>query len=467
MTLIVETPDTRAPERDYILGVVLGEFLGLPWRRVPADRVDTRITLEGQPGEIRLPDVLLSTQEPDWLQPASLPPRPLNQWDTAELGEDITLVERVIPVIYGDSAERVTPMPDEVRLPIDIFGSAFFMLTRYEELVVNDRDEHDRFPAWASLAYQEGFLERPIVDEYVEILWAAMQRLWPQLERKQREPCTFVTCDVDNPYAAYTKSMAATVRKMGGDVLKRRSVPEAIRTLRNTLATRRGDYRHDPFDTFDWMMDVNEAAGNRMAFYFLVDKSVPSMDGHYSIDEPRIRELIRRIHTRGHEIGLHGSYGTYRDADQMAKEAERLRQIMDEEGCVQDGVGIRQHYLRWDSAQTSRHVSAAGFRYDTTLSFADQAGFRCGTSQSYALFDLLGRHSLSLRERPLVLMECSVLSALYGGSEYTADTLTAMNRYKELCHRFGGEFVLLWHNSFFQHSSDPLFYQDLLDARRA
>lgn len=43
MTLIVEMPDTRVPERDYILDVLLGEFLGLQWRRVTADRSDTHI----------------------------------------------------------------------------------------------------------------------------------------------------------------------------------------------------------------------------------------------------------------------------------------------------------------------------------------------------------------------------------------------------------------------------------------
>ena len=35
------------------------------------------------------------------------------------------------------------------------------MLTRYEEIVKLDRDTFDRFPAWASLAYQEGFLDVP------------------------------------------------------------------------------------------------------------------------------------------------------------------------------------------------------------------------------------------------------------------------------------------------------------------
>jgi len=41
------------------------------------------------------------------------------------------------------------------------------MLTRYEEVVKSVKDEHERFPARASLAYREGFLMRPIVNEYL------------------------------------------------------------------------------------------------------------------------------------------------------------------------------------------------------------------------------------------------------------------------------------------------------------
>lgn len=84
-----------------------------------------------------------------------------------------------------DSDNYMDVQDFKVKLGLDIFGSAFFMLTRYEEVVKSVKDEHERFQARASLAYQEGFLERPIVNEYLEILWWSMKRLWPNLERKK------------------------------------------------------------------------------------------------------------------------------------------------------------------------------------------------------------------------------------------------------------------------------------------
>jgi hypothetical protein len=48
-----------------------------------------------------------------------------------------------IPILYGSPG--IVKNNNHLHLNLDIFGSAFFMLTRYEELVIKDRDQHDRF----------------------------------------------------------------------------------------------------------------------------------------------------------------------------------------------------------------------------------------------------------------------------------------------------------------------------------
>nr|VFJ46296.1 MAG: hypothetical protein BECKFM1743A_GA0114220_100355 [Candidatus Kentron sp. FM]VFJ49562.1 MAG: hypothetical protein BECKFM1743C_GA0114222_100727 [Candidatus Kentron sp. FM]VFK07279.1 MAG: hypothetical protein BECKFM1743B_GA0114221_100366 [Candidatus Kentron sp. FM] len=101
--LLIETPETHAVERDYILSVILGEFLGLLlWRRILSNRDDVRITLATQPGEIRLPDVLFSTPDAQWLTEASMPPQPLDRWDTRVLNPSMTLpVFRVCHEVFS------------------------------------------------------------------------------------------------------------------------------------------------------------------------------------------------------------------------------------------------------------------------------------------------------------------------------------------------------------------------------
>ncbi len=61
-----------------------------------------------------------------------------------------------IPVIRGQTIARDSYYDEdnhEISLGLDVFSSVFFMLTRYEGVVKDDRDKDDCFPAKASLAY--------------------------------------------------------------------------------------------------------------------------------------------------------------------------------------------------------------------------------------------------------------------------------------------------------------------------
>ena len=149
-------PPGYAPERRYAAEVLLGELLGFELELVEEERGDVELTLPGEEGSLRLPDGLFATPQTAWLTEASLPSEPLVRDDG-------------LPLLYGD----------------DLFGGAFFLLTRYEEAVCPQRDEHDRFPAGASIAEREGFLERPLVNEYAERLWRLLEARWPRLMRRQ------------------------------------------------------------------------------------------------------------------------------------------------------------------------------------------------------------------------------------------------------------------------------------------
>ena len=352
--------------------------------------------------------------------------------------------EKYIPIIYGNSV--LDTQDKYIYCGIDIFASSFFMLTRWEEYVNKNRDSHNRFPAIQSLAFKNNFLDRPVVNEYVEMLKSMMLYLDGTIKFKQQQTRTFISCDVDTPYEAYTQSLQKTIRKISGDLIKRKSLSQGLQTLTNYTASKFNNYSYDPLNTFDWIMDVNEKAGNRVAFYFLVENTVPEYDAFHNIDEPRIKQLLRTIHQRGHEIGLHGSYSTYQNGDQLKNQIVLLRKVMEEENIDQQEIGIRQHYLRWSTPETARNINDAGISYDTTLGYAEHAGFRCGTCYEYPLFDLSKRQQLKLRERPLVIMDCSVLDDCYMNMdiEPAEDYLFKI---KNSTKKVNGNFTLLWHNS--------------------
>jgi len=468
--LIVHVPNTYIPERKYIIQTLMHNFLGINIHLLTEERSDVLIEInDNETGTmLRIADVLFQTPMNQWLTQTSLPKQPLPIWDTAKTCPDVSLVSSKLPIIYGNEVssnslnnDYLAETPDGLYLGLDIFGSAFFMLTRYEELTKPDRDQHDRFPAIASLAYQEGFLDRPIINEYIEILWYCLKRLWPGLERKQRAFKIVVSHDVDAPFAQAFTGVPRLIRNCGGDIIRRKSFSMAINRFNSWQAVKKGNYKQDFNYTFDCIMDISEQNNLRSAFYFKTACTNKTFDDNYSIDHPYIRQLMREIHNREHEIGIHPSYETYKNPEQTKAEFYKLQQVCDEEGIQQECWGGRQHYLRWRVPITWHNWNEAGLNYDSTLSYADHAGFRCGICYEFPVFDLEKRQVLSLRERPLVVMEASVLGEQYmnlSGQE----ALSYMLRLKERCQQFNGDFTLLWHNSSFDKPQMWEIYKQLI-----
>ncbi len=461
MTLLIEAPASRLPERRYIIQTLLGEFLGLDWQLVEAERTSVRITLGGARGAIELPDILFSTSTEQWLSAASLPKLPISRWDTSSLGLPITLVAQWLPVIYGDTVPTARRSSDCIYIPVDVFGSSFFMLSRYEEVAAPSKDQHHRFPAAASLAHQEGFLDRPIVNEYLEVLWSAIQAMWPGLQRRPRHFRSLISCDVDYPFSP-TTSPVHMLRAAAGDLLVRRSPGLLARRLLGYAAAPFGSHAFDPFNTFDWMMDVNEACSNRLAFYFICGQSDAAMDGNYRITDPPMLRLLTRIHQRGHEIGLHPSYNTFADPDQMGREACTLRDTLNTHGIPLTALGSRQHFLRWRTPETAVNLASQGVGYDTTLAYADTPGFRCGTCYEYQFFDVVRGSVLELRERPLIVMEVSVMDGQYLNLGTSNAALNLMDDLRQKVRKFNGDFTLLWHNSSLLTAQDCSLYKEMI-----
>jgi len=335
------------------------------------------------------------------------------------------------------------------------------MLSRQEEVGRSDLDAHGRFPATSSHAHKHGYLERPVVDEWLHILGQVMLRTWPGIELKQHSFRMRVSHDVDQPSLYAFKSWPTIARMMAGHLIKRRDVKAFITAPYVKLASTTELIAADPYNTFDWLMDVSESNNLQSAFYFICGRSNPARDADYEPEHPIIRKLMRRIHERGHEIGLHPSYETFKNPKLLKEEFDRLKRVCSEEGIQQAQWGGRMHYLRWEQPTTMLAWSDAGMSYDSTLGYADRPGFRCGTCHEYPAFDPVTQQHLCLRIRPLVVMECSVIDKGYAGLGLTTSATELINTLKVRCALVNGIFVLLWHNSYLQKSRAFEMYIDV------
>jgi len=459
--LLVECGPEHAAEREYAVATLLGEFLGLEHRLLVGAAGDVVIRCPSAGVERRLivRDALFGRSR-RLLDAAALPRPPLPLVPRALLAEVTVLGD--LPVLYGGGgaeAIRSSSADAVIELAVDVFGAAFVLLTRLEEAVVEERDDHGRFPFSATLAAREGFADRPLVNEYAELLWWALSRLWPRLPRIRHTFRIRPTHDVDWPFLSRGR-LWESVRAASRDLSVRRDRSLALGRLRSTLAIRRRGRDADPFNSFAFLMQTSEAHDVPASFYFMPAGSDARFDSGYSLDDPWIRGLIGELSARGHQVGVHPSYRTYRDEDALRSEVELLRRACAAAQVDCAALGGRQHFLRWANPITWRIWAAAGLEYDSTLGFAEQGGFRAGTCFEYPTFDLEQRRTLPLRERPLIAMETSFLAYQQLSPESAAAGMRAL---KERCRPFGGDFVFLWHNNRLGSERERRAYASIFD----
>lgn len=392
---------------------------------------------------------------------------PFTEWDAEAEGWKAVL-QQPLPMpgwsekeLTSQQQPLITLENDQAVIQYDILGLTYWMLNRIEEIGRTDLDNHGRFPATSSHAHKHGYLERPVVDEWLHVLGQVIQRVWPQVELRQHQFSMKVSHDVDSPSLYAFKPWKTILRMMAGHLLKRRDLKATLQAPWFKITGRKEIPRQDPYNTFDWIMELSEANNLTSAFYFICGGK-HSNDADYQPEDSRIRQLMCKIHQRGHEIGLHPSYTTYQNPAAIKQEADRLLRICREEGIEQSGFGGRMHYLRWEHPATLQAWDDAGLVYDSTLSYADRPGFRCGTCYEYQGFNPVRQLIMTIRIRPLIVMECTVIAERYMGLGYTKDTWDKLSGLKDNCSKVKGCFSILWHNSCFNSVDDFRLYKKLI-----
>jgi hypothetical protein len=450
------------PEQKYILSVLLEEFLGVQFAIEDAISGGPFVSISAEGKTLLLEQTLFCGSDARLTSADSLPAQPLPVLEPEREGlKGELFCEATLPIIYGvpgPGGNWITRSPNSIAVHADILGSSFFMLSRMEEAIKFDRDAHRRFPYTASLAYQERFLDRPIVNEYLELLWSATKSLWPNLERRKRSFTLGLSHDLDKPFSYEPFQPGGWLRPVAGDLLKRHNPARALSGLINGGLAVAGLPHEDPLDTFDWLMEKSEAAGTASTFYFMAGGDT-EYDTGYSLKGKRIRRLAREIADRGHEIGLHPSYSTQADGAMLEREASALEWLLDMESIAQPRFGGRQHFLRWEAPLTWQLYEDLGLTHDSSAGYAGHAGFRCGVCYDYPVFNILTRQQLKLVERPLLIMEATLFREEYMNLDHEAAT-DVVSRIKLNVERYRGVFRVLWHNSWFARGDcERRFYE--------
>ena len=328
-------------------------------------------------------------------------------------------------------------MEQKIIINVDIIQTSFFLLTCYEEYIIDEYDKYGRFNVEKSILCKYNLLNRPVVNESIQWFIDTLnvnfnfnikkKSLW---EEKSFQVLLSHDVDVVSKYFSFLRE----IRLQLSILLINRKPLEFLKRIRGYVATKLGKTHEDPCDTFDMILKMEKEKGYNSSFYFMSDGK------GYSPKNKKVKGILKQLIYSNNEIGFHPGLGTAHDESLFKKELDMFRK----EFKGNDKIGIRQHYLSFNAQKTWAIQEKYGIHYDTTLCFPEQAGFKVGYCLPYKPYDLKRDRIMDIWEIPLIVMDGSLMQYMHLDFERSVEYIKELMEKVEM-HK--GIFVLLWHNS--------------------
>jgi len=135
-------------------------------------------------------------------------------------------------------------------IPFDVLAASFYFVSRYEEYLPFIQDKHGRYRYEESLAFQNCFLHKPIVNVWVKNLGEKLKGIYPDLEFAKHYFRFYNTIDIDSAYSFKEKGMFRKLYGFAKDFFKGNLSECGYRF--NVIF--RG--KTDPYDNFDYQISL-------------------------------------------------------------------------------------------------------------------------------------------------------------------------------------------------------------------
>ncbi|MCK4700777.1 MAG: polysaccharide deacetylase family protein, partial [Bacteroidales bacterium] len=292
-------------------------------------------------------------------------------------------------------------------------------------------DEHGRYDPRDSFAYQNDFLDYPVVNCWVLELGKLLKTKYPRLKLKKRSFSAILTIDIDQPFALAHKSILRTLSSII-QAPSRLGIYSGKERLKMVFGKLR-----DPYDTYEMLHRIHQQHNVKSVYFFQVgkpgkfDKNVKPSNGAY-------RKLITSFAKRTW-VGIHPSYRSNENFDILKHEYDILFDIIGKP--VQRS---RQHFLKLKFPDTYRNLIKLGITEDYTMGFASEPGFRAGIADPFYFYDLEKEEQTGLKIFPFQLMDGTLNQHKELEPE---EALVKIEFFIKRVRSVNGTFMSLWHNS--------------------
>ncbi len=350
----------------------------------------------------------------------------------------------MIETEYGENLPVLFHKSDS---QFDLVASAFYFLSDWEKALPTSRDAHRRVLYKNTLAGKLGIANRPVVNEFTGIIVGEIRdRTNLEIQRRQwggRDFAAVITHDIDR----IRKKYAGTVKRELYDIpLKNaHNLPVRKRIKRMTgsakdLLTPGDTYETSILKSFEFEKEL----GVTPTFLFKSIINKHKNDAADYLSNPFFETIVSNLVEMNAEIGLHASYEAGFDAQLFSKEKKQL-----ENKLHRVVESHRYHYVRYDHTFGFRILWHGGIKTDSSIGWAEMAGFRTGFTHPHYIFDIELNQKIPVLQLPMMLMDMQLFHYM-GLSEKEA--VQYAKQQVDIVRRYGG--VVVWN---FHH----LIYDDV------
>lgn len=316
-------------------------------------------------------------------------------------------------------------------LHFDIFAATFYLLSRYEEYLPHQKDEHGRYRHVDSLAFREGFLDQPLVNVWLQEFRNILEFKFPSIKFTGRQFANVITYDVDIAYSYLHKGL---LRNIGGSLRSLVKGEWGLVWERWKVLLK---LQKDPFDCFEWLDALHLYCRLKPHYFFLVARHTSDFDKNVRTSARDFRDLVEYYGTN-YNVGLHPSWRSGEDPSLIKEEKEWLEVVTDKEITAS-----RQHYVRLNLPGTYRHLIELGITKDFSMGYSNANGFRASVSSSFQWYDLNKEQATDLTVYPFCFMDAT---SFYKSKYTPQQAYQELVRYYDTVKKVNGMMITVWHN---------------------
>lgn len=323
----------------------------------------------------------------------------------------------------------------------DIFAAAFYLLSRYEEYLPHQKDTYGRYDPVQSLAYREGFLDRPLINYWLQDFRIMLTHQFPQLIMPVPVFRFMPTYDIDVAYAYLCRGLKRTILGAGQSLVSG-NLADCLDRYKVITGKKK-----DPYDVYEWLDALHLKYRLRPHYFFLLAAKQQGYDKNVDPEEKAFRDLVH-YHAMGYPVGLHPSWQSGDNKALLREEKEQLEKL-----AGKKVISSRQHYIRLSLPDTYRSLIDLGIESDFSMGYGSVNGFRASISSPFNWYDLEKEQMTSLKIYPFCFMDAN---ALFEQKLTPAQAFEQIRHYHDTVKKVNGTLITIWHNSFF---SDQQIYK--------